>query len=299
MPERSRHALRVVRALVQAVAENAGEHRITQVAGSIAYALLVTLAPVVLAYALLQSALKQWLALPEADVIGASAAFTGLDLPSASGLTPAWLAGIGPWAAGALTLFGATAVFSQYVHAIALIWGVPGDRGPIRIWFRRRFLGLLLLAASALLLAVASVLGSLVSSVATRIERVLERANLEALPIESLLNARFVLGFVGLFVLFTVSMLVIPLERPRFRDIWPGVVATASAYVIGDMALGAYLSSSSRFEAFGAFGALLGSLVWVYYSVLIVLYGAELTREIERMQRALRRTAVESPASAE
>lgn len=289
MPEGGPHPLRVVRALVQAAVASGGRHNLTQVAAAIAYALLVTLAPVVLAYALLRRTIEQLLSLPPSDILGASASLTGVDLSAGGAGVPAWLSGGGPWLVAVFTLFGATAAFGLYVNAIAVIWDQPAERGAVRIWLRRRLLGLLLLVGSALLLAVASVAGSLVSALAGYIDRLADRVGLDALPIEFFLNARFVFGFLGLFLLFSVSVFVIPKNRPKFRDVWPGIVATSVAYVLGDAVLGAYLSSSSRFEALGAFGALIGSLLWVYYSVIIVLYGAELTRELDRMKRARRR----------
>ena len=55
-------------------------------------------------------------------------------------------------------------------------------------------------------------------------------------------------------------------------------MVTGLLFVGGKFALGLYLGHSNPGEAFGAAGALALMLVWIYYSSMIVLLGAEFTQ---------------------
>jgi membrane protein len=49
-------------------------------------------------------------------------------------------------------------------------------------------------------------------------------------------------------------------------------------FTLGKTAIGAYLGQASVGSAYGAAGSMVVLLVWVYYSALIVFFGAEFTQ---------------------
>lgn len=57
-----------------------------------------------------------------------------------------------------------------------------------------------------------------------------------------------------------------------------GAVGTALLFLLGKFAIGFYLGRSDPGQAFGAAGSLAVLLVWLYYSSMILLFGAEFTR---------------------
>ena len=57
-----------------------------------------------------------------------------------------------------------------------------------------------------------------------------------------------------------------------------GAFATAVLFTIGKTIIGIYIGSSGAAESFGAAGTLAVVLLWLYYSSLIFLLGAEFTR---------------------
>jgi membrane protein len=63
-----------------------------------------------------------------------------------------------------------------------------------------------------------------------------------------------------------------------WRDVWVGAAFTAVLFALGKLAIGVYLGKSSTASSYGAAGALVLILVWVYYSAQILFFGAELTR---------------------
>ena len=71
---------------------------------------------------------------------------------------------------------------------------------------------------------------------------------------------------------------VLPDVRLGWRDVAIGSIVTAVLFAIGQRLIGLYLGNSSLASPFGAAGTIAIILVWVYYSTLILLLGAELTR---------------------
>ena len=61
-------------------------------------------------------------------------------------------------------------------------------------------------------------------------------------------------------------------------DVWVGAVATALLFTVGKLLIGLYLGHSGIGSAYGAAGSLVVFVVWVYYSALILFFGAEFTK---------------------
>ena len=88
----------------------------------------------------------------------------------------------------------------------------------------------------------------------------------------------FVISFVFVTVLFALIFKFLPDARIAWRDVWFGAIVTAALFTVGKYAIGLYLGRASVATPFGAAGSLVGFVLWVYYSGLIVFYGAELTQ---------------------
>ena len=58
-----------------------------------------------------------------------------------------------------------------------------------------------------------------------------------------------------------------------------GAVMTALLFTVGKFLIGVYLATAAVGSPFGAAGSLVALVVWIYYSALIVFFGAELTQE--------------------
>jgi membrane protein len=68
-------------------------------------------------------------------------------------------------------------------------------------------------------------------------------------------------------------------DRPiAWRDVITGAIVTAVLFTIGKSLIGWYIGSSAVASSYGAAGALIVLLLWVYYSAQIFLLGAEFTK---------------------
>jgi membrane protein len=78
--------------------------------------------------------------------------------------------------------------------------------------------------------------------------------------------------------LFAAIYKVLPDRAIAWGDVVVGAVVTAVLFTIGKSLISWYIGSSAVTSSFGAAGALLVLLLWVYYSAQIFLLGAEFTK---------------------
>jgi membrane protein len=97
---------------------------------------------------------------------------------------------------------------------------------------------------------------------------------------EQTLLSRLLEIAVSLLVLtlgFSLLFKYVPDAEIRWGDVWLGGVMTTVLFTVGKTAIGYYLGYASVGSAYGAAGSMVVLLVWVYYSALIVFFGAEFT----------------------
>ena len=94
--------------------------------------------------------------------------------------------------------------------------------------------------------------------------------------------------------LFAAIYKVLPDRDLEWRDVVVGAVVTGVLFTIGKSLISWYIGSSAVASSFGAAGALIVLLLWVYYSAQIFLLGAEFTK-IFAERHGSRQEEVESP----
>ncbi len=176
----------------------------------------------------------------------------------------------------AALLFGATGAFMQLQGALNQAWDVPARRqqGGVRGQLVKRVLSLGMVLGIGFLLLVSMLLSAVLSAAGDGLARVLP-GFLSGGVLQVL---QFAVSFLLVSVLFGAMFRVLPDVELGWRDVMIGAVATALLFVIGKTVLGLYLGRSEPGSAFGAAGALAAILVWIYYSALILLLGAEFTQ---------------------
>jgi membrane protein len=75
--------------------------------------------------------------------------------------------------------------------------------------------------------------------------------------------------------IFAVMYKMMPQARIRWRDVFPGAALTALLFWLGNFAIKVYLTSLFTASVYGAAGSIIVVLLWVNYSALIVLFGAQ------------------------
>lgn len=88
-----------------------------------------------------------------------------------------------------------------------------------------------------------------------------------------------VLGsFLVIALLFAAMFRYLPDARISWRDVRAGALGTALLFVLGRTLIGLYLGRADPGSVYGAAGSLALVLIWVYYTSMILLLGAEFTK---------------------
>jgi membrane protein len=175
---------------------------------------------------------------------------------------------------GAL-LFGATAAFAQLQGSLNRAWQVQQDpeRGDVRNFLIKRVFSLAMVLGVAFLLLVSLALSALVAAFGD----VLAALAPEALSERVMWAVQHALDLIVITALFTVMYKVLPDAEIAWRDVRIGAFVSALWFVAGKFAIGLYIGSRDLATAYGAAGSLAIVLVWVYYSAMVFLFGAEFT----------------------
>jgi len=197
----------------------------------------------------------------------------------------------------ATLLFSGTTVFVSMQNGINSIWGIKPKpkRGYIK-FIIDRILSFAMVISIGFLLLVSLLVDALLSIFKDVISDLLSGA---AFYVITLSNLIFSLGVVT--VIFAMIFKVLPDAKIKWKDVWRGAFVTTVLFVGGKFLIGLYLSTSTLANAYGAAGSLVLLLVWVYYSSIILLFGAEFThvysnmkgRSIEAAKKAVKLKKVE------
>jgi len=188
---------------------------------------------------------------------------------NASGL--ATLIGVG------LLVFAATGLFAQLKDALNTIWGVTEKpRSAVLDFVKDRASAFGMVLGIGFLLLVSLVASTVLSALGDWLGRVL--------PVPGALFqvAGSLVSFAIITVLFTAIFKFLPDAEIEWRDLWLGGAATAALFTLGKFGLAWYLGREATRSSQGAAGAFILILLWVYYSSLILLFGASLTRVVAR-----------------
>ena len=172
-------------------------------------------------------------------------------------------------------IFGATGVFVQLKAALNTVWGVQiKSEKPrtalVRLLWDRLLSFAMMLVMSFLLLASLAVSAALAA---------LARWTAALVPgwdvPTQIVNG--VISFSVITFLFCAAYKILPDVRIGWRVVWFGGAVTALLFTFGKELIGMYLGRDSLASVYGAAGSMIVILMWVYYSAIIFLYGAELT----------------------
>jgi membrane protein len=167
----------------------------------------------------------------------------------------------------------ASGVFGELQSTLNAIWKAePTDLTTVSRLIRARAASLGLVAALGFLLMVSLVVSAALTAFGTYLNSILPFGEL-LLP-----AMHFVVSLLLISVLFAAIYKVLPDRHLEWRDVAVGAVVTAILFNIGKSLIGWYIGSSAVASGYGAAGALIVLLLWVYYSIQIFLLGAEFTK---------------------
>jgi membrane protein len=172
----------------------------------------------------------------------------------------------------ATLLVTATGVFSEIQTSLNAIWRSEPRTSAVSRLIRARLVSLGLVLALGFLLTVSLAVSAALAALGTYLNGVFP-------AISVLLHiANFTISFVLMALLFAAIYKFLPDTSIAWRDVGTGAVATSLLLTIGKSLIGLYIGSSQVASSYGAAGALIVILTWIYYSAQIFLLGAEFTK---------------------
>jgi membrane protein len=256
-----------------------GEYKITKLSASLAYYTVFSMAPLLLMIISL-SGIFLGREAAEGQIEAQLTGFVGADTASQLQhmIKNAWLGDKSTIAAiigGVTLLFGATTVFAEIQDSVNSIWELkakPKQKGWWRL-LRNRLLSFSVIVSLAFLLLVSLFISALVDALGERLKTIFPSMTVNVIYV-----INFLITFFITIVIFGVIFKVLPDARIRWKDVWAGAIATAVLFMIGKYLISIYISKANIDETYGTAGSLVILLVWVYYSSIILYFGAAFTK---------------------
>jgi len=277
--------------LFVAAGKGFAEDRVTKLSAALAYYTIFALAPLIIIIIAAASIFFSHKLNPGTEIfaqisemVGADAAkqLQGfVDKSNLSGKsTIGLIIGVGT------LIIGSTVIFIEIQDSINLIWKVKAV--PKKGWKKmltNRLLSFSLIVSMGFLLLVSLVINSIVVSLGSKLGYLLTNSQIgNAIPLASdtttlliyILNNAITLAAVT--AVFTIIFKVLPDVALRWKSALIGALFTALLFSLGKYLIGIYIEKGNPGSAFGAASSIIVILVWIYYTSIILYFGAEFTQ---------------------
>jgi membrane protein len=173
-----------------------------------------------------------------------------------------------------MLLIGASGVFAEIQSSINFIWGLKAkpNKGFVK-FVKNRLMSFSMIGAVGFILLVALFINTLLDLLNERLIIYMPEATV------------YVFYFLNTLVLFLITTMLfaiifktLPDGEIGWTDTLIGSAFTAFFFMLGKFAIGYYLGASEIATAYGAAGSVIIILIWVYYSAIILYFGAEFTK---------------------
>ena len=173
----------------------------------------------------------------------------------------------------AVMIIGASILFVQLKRAINFLWGIAPQPGQgLFITVRSHLLSLAMVLVMGMLLVAVMGLGTILIFL-DQLVTVLPENLQELIP-----SLNYGIFFVVIAIFFALIFKTLPDAKITWGDVFLGALVTAALFMIGEFLIGFYLSRANLGNAFGAASSFILVLVWIYYSMQIILIGAKFTQ---------------------
>ncbi|WP_299826307.1 YihY/virulence factor BrkB family protein [uncultured Pontibacter sp.] len=179
------------------------------------------------------------------------------------------------WVGIGTLIFASTTFFVTLQQSLNSVWNlkVKPTSGILRMAKERVFSFGLILSISLLMLI------SFVISAAVSILSGYLSDMLPGIGVWLIKALDFIISIGLTTLLFALILKFLPDGIIRWKDTLIGALITALLFTIGKFLISWYIGTSDPGSAYGAAGSIILILVWIYYSSMIVFFGAEFTQQ--------------------
>jgi len=255
-----------------------GDDKVTKLSGSLAYYTIFSMGPLLVVIISLCGIFLGREAV-EGKIYHTLTGFVGSDTAAQLQeiIKNASLAGKSKMAAiiGAITLLvGATTVFGEIQDSINTIWGLKPK--PKRGWLKmlqNRFLSFSVIVSLGFLLLVSLGVTTIIDGFSERL-----RAHFPDVTVVVFYIVNLAITLAVTTLIFGVIFKVLPDAKIKWKDVLAGAIATSFLFMLGKFAISFYISKSNVGSTYGTAGSMVVLLLWIYYSAIILYFGAEFTK---------------------
>lgn len=172
----------------------------------------------------------------------------------------------------AFLVFGATGVFFQLKAAMNNIWNVTAKKNTVKRIVINRIISLGMVFVLGLLMLISLIISAVLAALSDYLARI---APVITAFMLQLLN--FLLSFLIITSLFAAIFKWLPDVRLRWKTTYLGAMLTTCLFLIAEYIIGFYFGQSNPGSVYGGASSVVLILLWVYYTCMIVFFGAEFT----------------------
>ncbi|WP_276498639.1 YihY/virulence factor BrkB family protein [Pontibacter litorisediminis] len=182
------------------------------------------------------------------------------------------------WVGIGTLVFASTTFFATLQQSLNSVWNlkVKPTSGILRMAKERIFSFGLILSISLLML-ISFVISAAISVLSDYITDMIPDIGYWVIK-----GLDFIISIGLITLLFALILKYLPDAYIRWKDTLIGALITAILFTIGKFLISWYIGTSDPGSAYGAAGSIILILVWIYYSSMIVFFGAEFTQQYAR-----------------
>lgn len=171
-------------------------------------------------------------------------------------------------------MFSATTVFVNVQEALNHIWHVkPKPKREFIKFLIDRAFSFAMVTSLGLILLVSLVINILLTIFNDFLENLLTEGTVYFIQLLS-----YSISLATVTLVFALIFKVLPDANVKWKDVWVGALVTTTLFSIGRYLISLYLGNSNIGSTYGVAGSFVLVLIWIYYSSIILLLGAEFTK---------------------
>jgi len=175
-------------------------------------------------------------------------------------------------------IVGSSLVFRQLSRMLNRIWEAEPSKDIHKfiVMSRNFFRAFIMALTIGLLLIVTMILGALLISIR-------EFMVSQWPPLASFYTIiEMVILIILPFFIFAIMYKVLPDAKVAWRDIWLGAAVSTGLISFLTAMVGVYIALAAITSVYGAVGTLITLMLWIYFSAMAFLFGAQVTRDYSK-----------------
>lgn len=176
---------------------------------------------------------------------------------------------------GVITLLiGATSVFAEIQDSINTIWGIkPKKQSGFWLFIKARLLSFGVIGSFGFILLVSLGLSTIMDTLSDRFF-----SQFSDFSVHLIFLVNNIVTFIIISSLFGAIFTILPDAEIKWRQVRVASFATAILFMIGKFLISFYIANSNLKDVYGTAGSFVVLMVWVYYSSVILYFGAEFAK---------------------